>query len=191
METAWVKQEPARSIPTCKHGWAGSLKGSLLAYTDRQISTGNYTGDKFYLSHFTKSRNFILLRSDYWRDIASLHRSLGLGFSVGGVSVMSPLTSHKEHEVMVVSDKMDADFIKVWTGIMRMYNIKLELWCRSLGMSWPMSGSRPFILRVGSRGACHSSVSDVSSLEMYSVYSVNTDPINTIDTLKAVLEEME
>ena len=104
---------------------------------------------------------------------------------------MSPLTSHKEHEVMVVSDKMDADFIKVWTGIMRMYNIKLELWCRSLGMSWPMSGSRPFILRVGSRGACHSSVSDVSSLEMYSVYSVNTDPINTIDTLKAFLEEME
>ena len=123
--------------------------------------------------------------------MTSLHTSLGLGFSIGGVSVMSPLTSHKEHEVMVVSDKMDADFIKVWTGIMRMYNIKLELWCRSLGMSWPMSGSQPYILRIGSRGACHSPVSDVSSLEMYSVYSVNTDPVTTIDILKTVLKGME
>ena len=104
---------------------------------------------------------------------------------------MSPLTSHKEHEVMVISDKMDADFIRVWTAIMRMYNIKLELWCRSLGMSWPMSGGRPYILRIGSRGACHSLVSDVSSLEMYSVYSVNTDPVTTINTLKTVLDEMK
>ena len=163
----------------------------MLASTERQISTGNNTGDKLYFSLCTKSHKVHPCRSDYWRDIARLYRSLGIGFSVGGVSVMAPLTSHKEHEVMVVSDKMDADFIKVWTAIMRMYNIKLELWCRSLGMTWPMSGGRPFILRVGSRGACHSPVSDVSSLEMYSVYSVNTDPVTTIDTLKAVLEEME
>ena len=103
--------------------------------------------------------------------------------------MIAPLTSHKEHELMVISDKVDADFIKVWTGIMRMYNTKLELWCRSLGMSWPMSGSEPYILRIGSRGACHSQVSDVSSLELYGVYSVNVEPLTTINTLKLLIRE--
>ena len=45
LQTAWVNQEPVRSTPTCRHGWANSLKDSLPAYTDRQISTGNSIGD--------------------------------------------------------------------------------------------------------------------------------------------------
>ena len=46
-------------------------------------------------------------------------------------------------------------------------------------------------VRVGSRGACDSPVSDVSSLELYCIYSVNSDPVTTITNLKRVLAEME
>lgn len=46
-------------------------------------------------------------------------------------------------------------------------------------------------VRVGSRGACDSPVADVSSLELYSIYSVNSDPVTTITNLKRVLAEME
>ena len=48
-------------------------------------------------------------------------------------------------------------------------------------------------VRVGSRGACDSPVSDVSSLELYCIYSVNSDPVTTITNtnLQRVLAEME
>ena len=46
-------------------------------------------------------------------------------------------------------------------------------------------------VRVGSRGACDSPVSDVSSLELYYIYSVNSDPVTTITNLQRVLAEME
>ena len=45
-------------------------------------------------------------------------------------------------------------------------------------------------VRVGSRGACDSPVADASSLELYSIYSVNSDPVTTITSLRRVLAEM-
>ena len=45
-------------------------------------------------------------------------------------------------------------------------------------------------VRVGSRGACDSPVSDVSSQELYCIYSVNSDPVTTITNLRRVLAEM-
>ena len=43
---------------------------------------------------------------------------------------------------------------------------------------------------MGSRGACDSPVADASSLELYSIYSVNSDPVTTITNLRRVLAEM-
>jgi len=131
-------------------------------------------------------------RSDYWADLVSLHTSLGLGLVRGEVAVVAPLTSHKEHELMVISKEVDADFVTVYTAIMRMY-ASMQLWCRSLALAWPWTPDldMPVILRVGSRGACDSPVADVSSLELYSIYSVNSDPVTTITNLKRVLAEME
>ena len=47
----------------------------------------------------------------------------------------------------------------------------------------------PAVLRVGSRGACDSQISDVSSLELYGVFSVNVEPLTTINTLKLLIRE--
>ena len=41
--------------------------------------------------------------------------------------------------------------------------------------------------QVGSRGTCDSQISDVSSLELYGVYSVNVEPVTTINLLRQVL----
>ena len=63
-------------------------------------------------------------------------------------------------------------------------------------MSWPPlyhlhpSQSLPAIARIGSRGDCSSRNSDISALEIYSFYSVNVDPVKTIDTLGKVVNKM-
>ena len=164
-----------------------------------------------------------MCRSDYWADLVSLHTSLGLGLVRGEVAVVAPLTSHKEHELMVISKEVDtvdtpgvvtevvmqvdADFVTVYTAIMRMY-ASMQLWCRSLALAWPWTPDldmpvilrwgpaadcptpAPCCVRVGSRGACDSPVADASSLELYSIYSVNSDPVTTITSLRRVLAEM-
>ena len=105
--------------------------------------------------------------------------------------------------------QVDADFVTVYTAIMRMC-AGMQLWCRSLARAWLWTPDldMPVILRwggwdlgrcrdsvlcvrVGSRGACDSPVADASSLELYSIYSVNSDPVTTITNLKRVLAEME
>ena len=47
-----------------------------------------------------------MCRSDYWAELVSLHTSLGLGLVRGEVAVVAPLTSHKEHELMVISKEV-------------------------------------------------------------------------------------
>ena len=132
--------------------------------------------------------------SSYWSDLIYLHLKLGLAVTVGDVVVMAPLNSHKEYELMVISPVVYETFTQVYANIMKVYNDQLGLYCRSMAMSWPSLGTTggnedkmPAVLRVGSRGACDSSINDVSSLELYSVYSVSVDPYTTINMFKHVV----
>ena len=131
--------------------------------------------------------------SDYFQDLVELHTSLGLAVSHGQATALVPLTSHKDHEIMIVSREVGPDFLFLFSRVMQMYNEKLAVYCRSLGMMWPRLVSSepamPAVLRVGSRGACDSQISDVSSLELYGVYSVNVEPLTTINTLKLLIRE--
>jgi len=134
---------------------------------------------------------------NYWEDMADAHVGLGLGVVEGGAVAIVPLTSHKDHEVMIMAKDVNKDFIFLLSAVTEMYNEKLGVFCRSMGMSFPPINSRPAeatlpaILRVGSRGSCSSSVSDASSLDLYGVFSVNVDPVQTITTLKHVINNIK
>ena len=131
--------------------------------------------------------------ADYYQDLLQLHSSLGLAVTHGQATALVPLTSHKDHEVMIVSREVGPDFLFLFSRVMEMYNEKLGVYCRSLGMMWPrLTNSQPAlpaVLRVGSRGACDSQISDVSSLELYGVFSVNVEPLTTINTLKLLIRQ--
>ena len=49
--------------------------------------------------------------------------------------------------------QVDADFVTVYTAIMRMY-AGMQLWCRSLALAWPWTPDldMPVILRWGRAG---------------------------------------
>jgi len=134
---------------------------------------------------------------NYWEDMAGVHVGLGLGVVEGGAVAFVPLTSHKDHEVMIVAKEVNKDFIFLFTAVMEMYNTKLGVFCRSMGMVFPPlvsnspEASLPAVLRVGSRGSCSSPVSDASSLDLYGVFSVNVDPVQTISHLNSVLARIK
>jgi len=134
---------------------------------------------------------------NYWEEMAEAHVGLGLGVVEGGAVAIIPLTSHKDHEVMIVAKEVNKDFIFLLSAVMEMYNEKLGVFCRSMGMAFPPITSRlpeaslPAVLRVGSRGSCSSPVSDASSLDLYGVFSVNVDPLQTVANLKTVINDMK
>ena len=109
---------------------------------------------------------------------------------------------------MIISPEVGPDFLHLFTRVVKMYNEELAVYCRSMAMMWPRltSPASPAVLRVrskyfyilfeiflyfqvGSRGTCDSEISDVSSLELYGVYSVNVEPVNTINQLRQVLSK--
>ena len=60
--------------------------------------------------------------SDYFQDLVELHTSLGLAVSHGQATALVPLTSHKDHEVMVIADKVEEDFLFLLEAVLNMYN---------------------------------------------------------------------
>jgi len=124
--------------------------------------------------------------ANYWRDMTELHIALGLGVRHGEATAIVPLTSHRDHEWMVVSEKMNIDFVSLLSAVLESHVEGLGVICRSLGMAFPPIShqtrvpSLPVIARVGSRGDC-------TNLDLYAFYSVNADPYITVAALKQTL----
>ena len=59
---------------------------------------------------------------DYWSDMVQMHLDLGLAVREGDAVAMVPLTSHKDHEVMIVAKYVDNDFVFLLHAVLTMYN---------------------------------------------------------------------
>ena len=51
-----------------------------------------------------------------------LHIVLGLGLRAGTAAAIAPLTSHKDHEIMVIGDQVGDDFLFLIQAVVNMYN---------------------------------------------------------------------
>jgi len=161
-----------------------------------------WLGRTAYSGHFAsmlRSASSYISRTgrDYWRDLLDLHMDLGLGVRHGQATAIIPLTSRRDHEVMIVSDSMCEDTITLLAAVMEAYHEDLGVFCHSLGVALPplipqpRHSSLPAIVRIGSRGLCTNTQSDVSSLDLYAFYSVNVNPLQTIKALTAALERVK
>ncbi|XP_023336936.1 uncharacterized protein LOC111707970 [Eurytemora carolleeae] len=143
-----------------------------------------YSGQ--FLTHFQAAQLYrIEYGEDYWTDLISLHLNLGLGFKSGETVVFTPLDSHRDREVMVVGDRVDATFIKLFYAAIKLHQAQGNF-CLSVGMSWPslLGSSYPAVARIGYRGDCTVQYSDMSSVDVYAFYSINSNPTHFIHQLK-------
>jgi len=131
---------------------------------------------------------------DYWKDVAELHISLGLGLRHGSTVAIAPLTSIGDHEVMVIGsgENVDESLVEVVQAVFEVYR-QFDLFCHSMGMAMPPLQplparlSLPILVRMVARGPCDSAQSDVSSFELFAFASVSSDPLQTITTLRTLL----
>jgi len=108
-----------------------------------------WLGRAGYSGHFeTQLREAIAYErvtgsGDYWKDMTELHVALGLGVQHGEATAIVPLTSHRDHEWLVVSEEMNTDFVSLLAAVLESHVEGLGVICRSIGMAFP-----PIILQV-------------------------------------------
>ena len=81
------------------------MRSPAQVFLDRHYQ-GQHRVHLFAASHYQAQEG-----RNYWTDLVKLHMYLGLGVAVGGASAIVPLTSHKDHEVMVIADDVNDDFV--------------------------------------------------------------------------------
>eukprot|EP00094_Tigriopus_californicus_P010730 TCALIF_10349-PA protein Name:"Protein of unknown function" AED:0.08 eAED:0.05 QI:109/1/0.5/1/1/1/4/0/419 len=131
------------------------------------------------------SHSFIL-------DLIQSHFDLNLGVQVGSAYMIASMDAHKDHEILIVGPNFGPDFVEAFHTVYLAFRDVLGIYCFSSALVGPPlvasteSASLPAMLKIGARGNCQSSVNDVSSLELYMLYNVNTDPYQTIRAVRQI-----
>ena len=162
----------------------------------------NLIAEDHYLGQFRQ----IQMASDlYWNmhkssllgDYVQIHMDLGLALKVGRAVILSPLDAHKDHELFIIAEEADDDWISAYYIAIQTLLFQLRIPCWSSGMAWPpvkdikTNQGLPAVAKIGTRGNCQSMMSDVSSFELYMYYNVNTNPYATIRAVKEALADEE
>lgn len=124
-------------------------------------------------------------------DFIDSHIRAGLGLRIDpNTVILVPLDAHKDNEFLIISKNLDVGFKKAFHLVYRTYLDHLNVFCWSCGIVWPSmsvqskEGGLPLMARIGGRGNCQSLMSDVSSLELYVMFNVNSNPFKAMQALQ-------
>lgn len=126
---------------------------------------------------------------DYFQDIYTVHRLLGLSGSLGDVDFFASITPVKEKEVTIISKNpsKDTDSKKTIFKILRCFIDVLGVYSFNLSISCPAINDEnihPYIIHIVDRGSLLKSTADVGGMELYGSSVAADDPYKVIAVLK-------
>jgi hypothetical protein len=142
--------------------------------------------------------------ADYFMDLASVHRDLGLAAGAfGEVTVIASLTPVKEREVLIIGaagmDERDPAFTEAVAGTAIAFRDELEVTAFNMALHRPplqldaagvtrWAGFPP-VVHLVDRGNPSSVSSDIGAMELYGAAVVGVDPYEVVERLRASLAE--
>ena len=172
------------------------------------LGEGKYLGKMGKLQEVIRSYKQTINR-DYLNDYIDLHISIGLGVRYRSTSILVPIDATKENEFIIIGSTSLSDWVRALYLIHRTYIEVLKVYCFSSGMAWPSfiitednidlndinTNMLPnsdevgnlMYARIAGRGNCQSIESDVSSLELYSINHLSSDPYKSFQALKTTI----
>ena len=136
--------------------------------------------------------------SDYFADLVTVHRSLGLALDWGTAVILPSLTPFKEMETHVIAPELGDDLKAALYLVLRTFIDHLGVQSFNLALYQPplvatpedWSGF-PYILRIISRGDLSSKNSDIGAMEIFAQSVVTTDPFHVAEALARAQREMK
>jgi hypothetical protein len=142
--------------------------------------------------------------SDYFADLAAVHRALGLALDHGsapdhGSAIVLPsLTPFKEMETHVIAPRLDDDLKSALYLVLRTFIDRLGVQSFNLALYQPPLAETPedwsgfpYLLRIISRGDLSSKNSDIGAMEIFAQSVVATDPFHVAGALAGTQREMD
>ncbi|UJR07775.1 hypothetical protein I4U23_012058 [Adineta vaga] len=184
------KQSPTHRFATLlwdslPHGGASQVHPHIhtTVHSDHyygQFESIRSAAEQYYRDYRTVKQH---KQRNYFRALQDVHAALNLSISLGGLTIFTPITSRKEYDIIVFGENFDERFIEVIYNILQGYFNKLKqysfsscLYLQPLSPTVDDRGLTPVYFRIIPRGQASSLLSEVSSLDLLSIYNVNKLP---------------
>lgn len=129
---------------------------------------------------------------NYFEDLISTYRALGLVIDHGAATIFPSLTPFKEKETYIMAPDLDDDLKSALYLVMSTFVEQLETRSFNLALYQPPLSDTPedwkgfpFIVRMMDRGGLHSHTSDIGAMELFAQSVVATDPFRVANMLRA------
>lgn len=129
--------------------------------------------------------------TDYFADLVSVHRALGLAINCGTATLFPSLTPFKEKETHIVGHSLDDDMKSALYLALRFFVDRLGVESFNVALYQPPLCPTsedwqqfPFVWRIIDRGSLDSRTSDVGAMEFFGQSVVATDPFRIADELR-------
>jgi hypothetical protein len=129
--------------------------------------------------------------ANYFDDLVTVNRALGLVIDQGTATIFPSLTPFKERETHVVAPRLGDDLKSAIYRVLDTFVQRLGVQSFNLALYQPPLAETqenwdefPFVVRVLDRGQLHSKTSDVGTMEIFAQSVVATDPFRVADALR-------
>ncbi|MCL4368529.1 MAG: hypothetical protein M1337_05120 [Actinobacteria bacterium] len=133
--------------------------------------------------------------SDYFSDLALVHRSLGLALEHEGATVISHLTPTKEKEVLILTPGLgdplpDALYrvLDCFIGRLGVSSFNLAIYMPPLAETPEDWSGFPHMTRIVDRGDPMNRTNDVGAMELYASPVISSDPFRVAEALRERFE---
>jgi hypothetical protein len=167
--------------------------GASILHGHAQVSLGR---DIHYARVEQLRRVALLYRADkgtnYFDDLYTAHRALGLTVENGGTRLMAYLTPIKEKEMLLISEELDEDLkdsickvLRCFTGKLGVHSFNLALYLPPIDNVEEDWSGFPTLVRIVDRGDVNNKTSDMGAMELYASSVIASDPFRVIKALRA------
>ncbi len=135
-------------------------------------------------------------RADYFADLVSVHRALGLTVEQGTATILASLTPFKEKAIDILGPALDDDLKAALYFVLRTAIDRLGVTSFNLALYQPPLGPTPedwqgfpLVFRFLDRGDLQSKTSDLGAMEIFAQSVVATDPFRLASALARAQRE--
>jgi galactose-1-phosphate uridylyltransferase len=129
--------------------------------------------------------------ADYFSDLVTVYRALGLVLDQGAAVVLPSLTPFKEKETLIVADGLNDDLkaalflvLKAFTQRLGVQSFNVALYQPPLAATRESWHGFPFMARIVDRGDLYGKTTDVAAMEMFGQSVVASDPFRLAEALR-------
>ncbi|MBU1104575.1 hypothetical protein L6255_01990 [Candidatus Parcubacteria bacterium] len=129
--------------------------------------------------------------ANYFDDVFSVHKALGLGVEYGKTKIMAKLTPIKNNEVMIVGRDYGWELAKSINKVLSAFKNELGVASFNLVIYMPPLvktqenwSHMPYIVRIVDRGNLSNRTADIGSMELYAQSVVESDPYYVMEALQ-------